>query len=569
MGWTGAAAGVNLRTMLTTSPRLCFALFTLGACSPEPAGTTTEETGDSEGTTSASTGTVGTSSGEVPTTGQGSTEAPTTGETTADTTGDETTGEPLTRVEQILAALDVAMYQCPDRIWPDVESNYRKRQVLLASQLENRAWLWNAQKAAGEPPVVSEGPLDSLPPAWASVFNIDFLGGALTLGISLDETAASNEAVRSGGGTVWPDFATSLAFHEGFHFLSDQDDWNTGNGDRAAPYPEPWEPRYLRAQLQSALYGEIMAPGSGLPAAAHWQARALAEHSEAMQAIRSYDCTEGSAEYASLMMSALAELGCEAGDPALLTLAASHLPDGIFINFAGFDTGREPYNLGVLAGQLLRRDAVAGWELKVEDGVPPVEQLLAGVTAVDQPDDPQVQADAQAAVAARNVKVGAEIDPLVAHMKDPAYTRMVFSYNWIAGAFQVGGFHYLADDPKTGILLTFSASLEPPSKVDIEITALTAFDQIATPCALTGNGAIVVAVPTADLTVVGGKADIASANLGFTGLAVEATVDGDALPWLCPVDGGGANGAVAPQPRPVLRTLPTHSGRQHVVRLRR
>jgi hypothetical protein len=521
---------------------------TLGACNNDPA----ESTGDSSGSTS--TGADGSSSsGEpTPTTGEGTTEAGTTGETTGD--------EPLTRIEQILAALEVAMYQCPERVWPDVEANYRTRQVLMASELENRAWLWNDQQGAGEPPVVTEGPLDKLPPEWTSVFNVNTLGSALTLGISLDWTQETNDAIIADGGTPWPDYATSLAFHEAFHFLSDQDDWSAGNGSREAPYPEPWEPRYLRAQLESALLAEV-SDGPGLAAAAHWHGRLLAEHGDEMDAIRSYDCTEGSAEYVSLMMSAVAELGCDAPDEELLALAISHLKDGIFIDEGGFDVGREPYDLGVLAGLILRRDAAAGWELKVEDGDAPADQVLAGVAAEVQPDDPAVQADAQAAVAARNAEVGAEIEPMLANMKDPDYTRIVVSFNWIAGSFGVGGFYYLADDPNlSSVLLTFSASLEPPSQVPIEITGLTALSGIDTPCALAGGPVIALAVPTSDLTVVGGAATVNSAKLEFAELAVEATMDAEALPWLCPVDAGGAGGAVAPEPGPALHVLRAADG---------
>ena len=549
--------------------RSSFSIFILAAACGD--------TGDGAATSAATTGTgseatTGASATDTPTTGASSeatTAAPTTGMTTAPTTGateagttgdltggDTTTGEPLTRVEQILAALDVAMYQCPERIWPDVEASYRSRQVLLASEIENKAWLWNAQQGGGVPPVVSEGPLDSLPPEWTSVFNINDLGGALTLGISLDWTADINAKVIADGDTLWPDYATSLTFHEGMHFLSDQDDWNTGNGSRSSPYPEPWEPRYLRAQVVRSLLDEVASEGSGLAAAAHWHARLLAEYPAEMKAIRSYDCTEGSAEYVSLMMSALAELGCDAGDPELLALAISHLPDGVFLSEDAFDVGREPYDLGVLGGLVLRRGEVPGWELKVENGAAPVDQAIAGVTPVDQPDDAQIQADAQATVEQRNAMVGAEIDPMLANMADPAYTRIVVSFNWVAGSFGVGGFYYLADDPNlSDVLLTFSASLEPPSGVPIEITDFTVLTGIATPCKLSGGAVTVLAVPTADLSVVGGKASIGSARLDFSGLEVEATVDADNLPWLCPVDAGGAGGAPAPEPGPVLHTL--------------
>ncbi len=547
--------------MQTRPVHLALLAAIVGACTNDPAGTTEETTG----ATTQATGTGGdasTTTGDSPTTGDvGETGTTSAGATTEEPTG----GEPLTRVEQILAALDVAMYECPERVWPDIEANYRSRQVLLASELENRAWLWNAQQGGGEPPVVSEGPLDSLPPEWTSVFNINELGGALTLGISLDWTAEFNAEVLAEGGVLWPDFATSLTFHEAFHFLSDQDDWNVGGGSRSAPYPEPWEPRYLRAQLQQALYEVVEDEGVGLGAAAHWQARLLAEHSEEMAAIRSYDCTEGSAEYVSLMMSALAELGCDALGFELVELAISHLPDGLFVDGGRFDVGREPYDLGVLAGLILRRAGVSDWELKVENGETPVDQALAGVPAQAQPDDPMMQAAAQEAVAARNEMVGAEIEPMIANLKDPAYTRIVVNFNWIEGSFGVGGFYYLAEDPDlTEVLLTFSATLAPPSDVTIEVVDFTATAGVASPCALAQGPTIVLAVPTADLMVVGDKASIASPKLSFDGLAVEATVDADALPWLCPLDVGGADGAVAPQPGPLLHVVRAPGAKQVV-----
>lgn len=578
--------------MQTRAPLLLLAA--LAACNNDPAGTTSggsggatetgtpstdEDTGATQATAEPTTQATAEPTSEVTTE---TTAEPTGGDTSSDTsgsdggettaassttgeTGDETTGGgvPLTRVEQVLAALDVAMYQCPERIWPDVEANYRMRQVLLASQAENRAWLWNDQQAAGEPPVVTEGPLDVLPSEWKSSFNVNQLAGVLTLGISLDYTAKINDSILGGGGVLWPDYATALTFHEGFHFLSDQNDWNEGNGDRTTPYPEPWEPRYLREQLKRSLFKEATS-GEGLAAAAHWHGRLLKEHKGLMDKIRSYDCTEGSAEYVSLMMSALAELGCDASEEQLLSLAVSHLPDGNFVSEVAFSVSREPYDLGVLGGLILRREDKAGWELKVENGQAPVDQAVAGVAPVVQPDDPQVQAQAQQVVAARNAQVSGEIDPLIANMKDPAYTRLVLNFNWIAGSFGVGGFYYVVDDPTlSNVLLRLSAAIVPPSKVAITVDDFTAQLGYETPCALTGGTVLVLAVPTADLTLVGDKASVATAKLGFKDLAVEPTVDADALPWLCPVDAGGANGKVAPQPKPVfqeLRTAPQQGG---------
>ena len=73
-------------------------------------------------------------------------------------------------------------------------------------------------------------------PEWLAEFNVGELQGQVTLGISLDYTAELAAGLAMNGATVWPDFALTLAFHEGFHFLSDQNDWNTPNGSRNAPY---------------------------------------------------------------------------------------------------------------------------------------------------------------------------------------------------------------------------------------------------------------------------------------------------------------------------------------------
>jgi len=483
--------------------------------------------------------------------------APTPEDGTTSGAADE---QPLTRVERILAALDVAMYACPERSWPDVATNYRQRQVLLGSRAEDRAWLWNHQSGGGASPAVMETQLSALSPEWGAYFNVGVLEKVKTLGISLDDTQEYNDSVIASGATPWPDYAISLAFHEGFHFLSDQDDWNDGDGSRSAAYPEPWEPRYLRAQLKGALLAEIQQPGQGMAAAAHWQTRLVVEHAAEMKAIRSYDCTEGSAEYVSLMMSAIAELGCDAPDEALLKLASSHL-NGQFLSEGYYDGGLEPYELGVLAGLLLRREGVAGWELAVENGQAPADQLLAAVAPVAQPDDPAVQKAAQAAVAVRNEAVGAEIEPMLARMKDPAYTRVAVSFAWIAGSFGVGGFYYLADDPAVPeVMLRFSAVLATPSQVSIAVNDQTVLAGVKTPCALPQGYVIAVTVPTAALTHIGGAATSSDSQVKFADLAVEPTMDMHNLPWLCPVDAGGANGAPAPQPGLGLHTLRRRDG---------
>lgn len=133
-------------------------------------------------------------------------------------------------------------------------------------------------------------------------------------------------------------------------------------------------------------------------------------------------------------------------------------------------------------------------------------------------------------------------------MDDPEYTRIPVLYNWIAGSFGVGGFYYLADDPDTEIILTLGASLYTPSDVNLVIDGVTVFNQIPTACAASGGGTLTMVLPTADLELVGDLLTSTHPKADFADLKVEATVDADGLPWLCPVEAGGANGAPAPDP---------------------
>src|SRR5690606_27768046 len=158
-----------------------------------------------------------------------------------------------------------------------------------------------------------------------------------------------------------------------------------------------------------------------------------------------------------------------------------------------------------------------------------------------QPEDPTLQAEVQAAVAARNEKVGMEIEPMLARMQSPEHTRIAVDFNWVAGSFGVGGFYYLADEPaQPEVFLTFSAVLDPPSGVAITVEGLTSLFGIDTPCALGPGSTLVVTIANEDLAAAGGTATATAPTLSFAGLEVEATTDMDGLPWLCPVDAGGA-----------------------------
>ena len=298
------------------------------------------------------------------------------------------------RIANLQRAFDTALSECADRVWPGSAASYRSSQILLVSVEEGTAYLWNDQREAanGRPTQLSLVEITELGSEWLTTFNSGTLFGFPTVGVSLDETAEVNEAYAAVGVQRWHDFAVELTLHEAFHIIGSQPRWARpgGGGSRSIPYPEIAEPRYLRAALASSLLAHVRDGGSDttLSAAAFWQGRFVTEHGPDADAIRGTDIDEGTAEYATVVGSALVEHGCAASEATLVQTMVAHLDE--FVDVARFDGSSEPYQLGLLAGigARVRGTRLAGWEGRVELGQTPVEVLVAGTVALAQTDDP-------------------------------------------------------------------------------------------------------------------------------------------------------------------------------------
>lgn len=513
---------------MTSRPLPLFATaltLALSACADDgdsaPAGT-----GDS----GSETGAADTSIGEVDP-DDGTTASMSTGMPDDTGTG-STTGEPLTRLEAIHRGLNIAMFQCTGRAWPGITANIQSSQILLVSEDEATAYLWNDQQLGAVPPELTEVDFASLGPEWLSTFGVGIYNDVVTLGISLDDTAETNALLEEAGVPPWHDYALNLAFHEGMHFLSGQGDWNVMPGSRSLPYPEPWQPRYLRAELGWALRTELEAGTSELGPAAFWRETVRELYADDMNAIAAYDITEGSAEYGSAMMSALADLGCDATDDELVDAVIERLD--IYASLSRYSGGREPYDLGVLAGLHLQRLEPNGWQSFVENGTTMQALLFAQSEPGVEPDNAERQAEAQTAVDARNVIAAERIEPMLLDMADPDFYRLPIPFSWIQGSFSPGGFYYLADDPQqTQILLSYSALHLSTGGTEIDVDALTSIVGVANPCAV-GPGIVLLLPASAVADNDDGTVTSSDEQVVFEDLTATVIEDGDALPWLCP-----------------------------------
>jgi hypothetical protein len=354
----------------------------------------------------------------------------------------------------------------------------------------------------------------------------------------------------------------ALTLHEAFHFIGSQPGWFAagGVGTRSIPYPQMAQPRYLRAALASSLLAHVRGGGddAALAAAAFWQNRFVTEHPADAEAIRSTDINEGTAEYATIVGSALVQHGCAASEATLVQTMLAHLDE--LVNVASFDGGFEPYQLGVLAGigARLRGDRAAGWEGRVELGKTPVEVLIGDTAPVAQVDDASLATAAVIAVDASNLAIAEEVTPLLARMASADHVRLPIPSEWGIGAFGVAGFVNLVDEPgRPEVLLEYSATHRVPDGGPTIKVQQTVMDIPAPACGSSPQAMRIATFPTAAAVAATGQFSVSSTEVSFSGLSADLVQDAAGLSWMCPrVAASAATALVASSHRAPQRALP-------------
>lgn len=423
------------------------------------------------------------------------------------------------RVERLVRAVEPGMFECPDRVWPGAGAYYRTGRILFVSRADNKAWLVDGRFLDDEGrPALSVLDASTLDESWSAAFNFGQLDGIRTLGVSLDAAAPSED--------LWRDRAVSLALHEGFHFLAGQGAWPVGNpGSRDTSYPEDWRPTFYRNQLVVSLVSELIGDGSvGLGGPAYWLSKYATEFPELKEAIRSTDVKEGSAQYATAVMTALAELGCDASEEALW--ARVHANVRRFLVSA-------PYSLGFLSGFLLREQGAPGWEAKVMTGVTPTDLLLSEVTPVVQKENEQLVAEAKRDTDARNAVVAQELEPLVDRMAGEDFYRVVVPAASMAGSFGTTGFYQLVNEPGAPRAIRHLRATFVTGGSSIDVRSWSVLRVRPTPCQTTLNN-YVIALPKSAVTSEGATFSSTFPQVTFANLRATERTDEAGLSWLCP-----------------------------------
>lgn len=426
---------------------------------------------------------------------------------------------------QVMQHLKTPMADCLDRVWPNVEAGYQGAQILVTENHPegNVAYLWRME-AGNE--VLEKLDTNSLTLDWFAAFNFGEFRGKTTLGFNVNQWPNTAGTLPA---SLW-DTHLSTLYHEGFHLFG-QHGWSNTVGGRAQEYPVRWEPRYLRAQLLFALEDALLT-GADLSIAAYWYEQYLAEFTEEAAYLNPVDRSEGSTRYADMIMTALAENGCEATEATLLADIRDHLPP---IHFRLKGSG-EAYNMGLLAGLLLREQDKDQWHERVQAGETLQGVLLDKVAPQPQADDIALQQSVKQQAEAENQRLDAIIGQTLAAYNSDDHYRLVYDSINSLGSFSISGRYRLTGQPGVESIELASTGLLAHG-AHITLIDQNVLELESSPCDSLYALPTAIVLPKADVTLHSdGTANSESEGVSFTGLRVEE-IEVNGHSWLCPLEG--------------------------------
>lgn len=337
-----------------------------------------------------------------------------------------------------VSALNTPLAECPERIWPDADEMLADAQVLVMGLDPDWAFLWEAAGGNGS---ISSLPATSLSSErFAPVSHGEF-NGRPALGFNVDTWEHGALPTDSS----WRTSSLPILFREAFQFFAQKNFLQPTDMQIALDYPFPLEPRYVRAELIEALK-RALHDSEPLSAAAYWWERYLMTSMQEALAYSTIDRVEGSASYAEYIMTAIADIGCEAAEADLMSHVVRSEPAPVP------HPTSESYVLGYYAGMLLRQQSQPGWQRRVEVGETPVGVLLDDVEAMPQEENAQLKDEVQMYLSTNpNVQFIAEsLNTSIESIQDPFNYRLVLSRNAATISFSILGSYNLTEHEDLG-----------------------------------------------------------------------------------------------------------------------
>ncbi|RZA07857.1 MAG: hypothetical protein EOP11_06530 [Proteobacteria bacterium] len=347
----------------------------------------------------------------------------------------------------VIDALKPVMAGCPARVWP----NYTWQDFyVMEVAADNTATLLAGK--SGKIIELSEaqvpGPAKLSPYAF---FKVE--GGS---GMSVNQSIYEAQLREANGPSEESMFTSvvALAAHEAFHHVG-QKKWVGKSGVRGTELPILAKPRlYRRALLQRMMqaFQDPSARELKLGQAKFWFDKWRNEFPR--EYLNSMDLSEGTAEYAGLITTALARLGCGATEIelraellAVVNGEAGNIAPRIFDEPKvghEFALDNEGYSTGALAGFLLRFDLPPSqWEITAAAGTSPLELLFRGVSARADELDPTYEGKLTIRESEEQAKTTKLLAPAVDNLSDPKAVIVAMPSAWATeGTYSPSGFYY-------------------------------------------------------------------------------------------------------------------------------
>ncbi len=309
------------------------------------------------------------------------------------------------------------MVKCPDRLWPNY--SWRDIQVVFIDVKQGNAVLWNdqAQKSTDKEPKITLVPASVFSPLSPGSFQFATYQGVTTLLIWWDGHQGYEAMVE-------------FAIHEGFHETGQSNMSRAGR--RGDFYPENWHARYLRRELIDSLTRAVSKPTADrLAAAAFWEKKISELYPGDVELNRPTDLREGTAEYIGKLGASLALLGCGSSDGDLYRKARK----GLRTSQLSFGKELESYRIGLMAGLLLQKLPVKGWQQRAAKGEDLLDILLSDVKPQEQKEDKKLAAEFKNYYEEKNEQLAGVIESFEHKLTSHDFYVLAMPNSWRVGSY--------------------------------------------------------------------------------------------------------------------------------------
>ena len=287
------------------------------------------------------------------------------------------------RIDKVTHQLNTTL-QCSNRIWPGLKkSSYR---VLFVQPSTKESWFWTAVSGKAENISESEFEVSANLPK----YSFGQFRNERAVIINLDDVSEKSRIP-----SLNVDGAVSLAFHEGFHYLFQmKEPWvaQMTSVDRKSDLDHVTAV-YFRRMLIRALRTELNS-GNGFGRSSYWFQKweALGEAPETKLS----DILEGTANYAEVIASVIADKGCQVTEKDFLQTVTSNLDsvvgipmdDGVmkelFTQYIATGYQIEGYEIGLLSLLALRMRGISIGSNEFEMGRDFVSEIQSASTNAEK-----------------------------------------------------------------------------------------------------------------------------------------------------------------------------------------